>query len=131
MSQISDIIRKRVEDPDVTPGHYGSWGILRRDQRRDIRALCDACDMYERTADEFFITINKMWIPVAASLPEPDRFVLGVVNGTHGGITFKNALQLVEYDGRHWYLDGYPKIGAVRVSHWMPLPPLPKEVQEQ
>ncbi len=31
----------------------GAWGILRPDQRRQIRALCDACDSYESAADHF------------------------------------------------------------------------------
>lgn len=28
-------------------------GILREDQRRKIRELCDACDMFENAADNF------------------------------------------------------------------------------
>ena len=50
MSRISDQIRAYVDDP-TTAEHYGAWGILRPDQRRLIRNLCDICDMYERTAD--------------------------------------------------------------------------------
>ncbi len=53
MSLISDRIREYVTDLSVS-NHYGSWGALRPDQRRQIRELCDACDMFEKTADEFF-----------------------------------------------------------------------------
>ena len=67
------------------------------------------------------------WMPVTESLPGTDCFVLGIVNGKYGNITFKNALQLVEYDGKRWYLDGFPKIGAVNVTHWMALPQGPDE----
>ncbi len=50
MSKISDDIRNKVADPSVSD-HYGSWGALTPAQRRDIRKLCDACDMFEATAD--------------------------------------------------------------------------------
>lgn len=50
MSRISDQIRAYVDDPDVAI-HYGAWGVLRPDQRRLIRNLCDTCDMYEKVAD--------------------------------------------------------------------------------
>ena len=62
------------------------------------------------------------WVPVTESLPGTDRFVLGIVNGKYGTITFEKASQLVEYDGSSWWLDGYPNLDAVNVTHWMPLP---------
>ena len=52
MSAISKRIREYVNDPSVSD-HYGRWGILNRDQRREIRKLCDACDMFEEAADRF------------------------------------------------------------------------------
>ena len=52
MSIISDKIRSYVNDHDVSD-HYGEWGILRRDQRRLIRKLCDTCDGFEKAADYF------------------------------------------------------------------------------
>ena len=51
MSRIADKIRAYVNDYSVAK-HYGEWGILRPDQRRLIRELCDTCDMFEKTADE-------------------------------------------------------------------------------
>lgn len=51
MSRISDKIRAYVNDLSVSD-HFGAWGILRPDQRRQIRELCDTCDMFEKTADE-------------------------------------------------------------------------------
>lgn len=50
MSRISTRIRAYVDDPSVSD-HYGEWGILRADQRRLIRKLCDVCDAFEKTAD--------------------------------------------------------------------------------
>lgn len=59
MSGISDLIRKCVDDPSVSD-RYGKWGVLTRTQRKMIRELCDACDMYERTADEFGLKLLEM-----------------------------------------------------------------------
>lgn len=53
MSEISSKIRKYVNDYSVSD-HYGVWGILRPDQRAKIRKLCDACDMFEETADKYY-----------------------------------------------------------------------------
>lgn len=53
MSVISAKIRAYVTDPSVSR-HYGKWGALRPDQRRQIRKLCDTCDMFEETADRCY-----------------------------------------------------------------------------
>jgi len=62
MSEISTRIREYVNDPTVSD-HYGEWGALRADQRRQIRELCDTCDMYEKAADsiaaEIFAEFDK------------------------------------------------------------------------
>lgn len=71
------------------------------------------------------------WVPVTESLPDTDRFVLGIVDGKHGHITLENAVQLVEYDGSSWWLDGYPNIDAVNVTHWMALPEGPDRKERE
>lgn len=65
MSEISNRIRDYVNDYDVSD-HYGAWGILRRDQRRQIRKLCDTCDMYEKTADDAMRTVDCLKRTLAA-----------------------------------------------------------------
>ena len=59
MSRISDRIRSYVDDFD-TSDHYGEWGILRKDHRREIRRLCDTCDAFERAADELSRELMEM-----------------------------------------------------------------------
>ena len=59
MSEISRRIRKYVEDYEVAD-HYGDWGILRRDQRRLIRELCDMCDSCEAAADKYGRELIKL-----------------------------------------------------------------------
>ncbi len=90
-----------------------------------MAALSDVCDAI------LTAPAAVRWVPVTEALPDTDRFVLGIVDGKYGNITFQNAVQLVEYDGSCWWLDGYPNLDAVNVTHWMPLPKVPngKEVE--
>lgn len=59
MSKISTRLRGFVSEPSVSD-HYGAWGALRPDQRRQIRELCDVCDMYEQAADRAFGSVEKV-----------------------------------------------------------------------
>lgn len=59
MSEISSKVRKFVNDCSVSD-HYGEWGILRADQRQTIRKLCDACDIFEKTADKLYIENKRL-----------------------------------------------------------------------
>lgn len=59
MSEISSKVRDFVNDCSVSD-HYGAWGILRADQRKTIRNLCDTCDMFEETADKLYIENKRL-----------------------------------------------------------------------
>lgn len=70
------------------------------------------------------------WISVKDRLPDDsDKIVLVIANGKFGNITLDEAFELACYykdDG--WVLESYPDMENVRVTHWMPLPEPPKEV---
>jgi hypothetical protein len=59
MSEISSKVREFINDCSV-PDRYGVWGILRADQRKTIRKLCDTCDMFEKTADKLYIENKRL-----------------------------------------------------------------------
>lgn len=59
MSDISNKIREYVNDHSVSD-HYGQWGILTPDQRKKIRRLCDICDVFEVTADQYYKENQKL-----------------------------------------------------------------------
>lgn len=59
MSEISSKVREFVNDYSVSD-HYGTWGILRADQRKTIRKLCDTCDVFEKTADKLYIENKRL-----------------------------------------------------------------------
>ena len=59
MSEISSKVRELVNDYSVSD-HYGAWGILRADQRKTIRKLCDICDMFEEMADKLYIENKRL-----------------------------------------------------------------------
>lgn len=59
LSDISDKIREYVNDCSVSD-HYGRWGILTPEQRKTIRRLCDICDVFEATADQYYKENQKL-----------------------------------------------------------------------
>lgn len=75
------------------------------------------------------------WIPVTERVPDGTEgdWVLGVVYGDlyDGGYRMDAALELVEYDEDSgcWYLHYVD--AKVTVTHWMPLPKPPEEVDNE
>ena len=106
----------------------------------DDISLCDVCHRPSEDCEackneqlaEFLIangvTVNE-WISVEEKLPDTDGNVLVICNGEYKNIRFINAYDLAAYDSDEdeWILDSYPE-AVVTVTHWMPLPKPPKEV---
>jgi hypothetical protein len=124
MSEISTRLREFVNDPSVSD-HYGEWGALRPDQRRQIRELCDVCDGYERAADNAMFELEKRkWISVTERLPEKDATVLVYCRG---GIW--EMIGIYSYEGENeWrdFLGYYCSEVTDKMTHWMPLPEPPE-----
>ena len=98
---------------------------------KDLETL-PCCDTYEGQADHLIangVTVNE-WISVEEKLPDTDDNVLVICNGEYKNIRFINAYDLAAYDSDEdeWILDSYPE-AVVTVTHWMPLPQPPKEVE--
>lgn len=70
------------------------------------------------------------WISVKDRLPDDsDKIVLVIANGKFGNITLDEAFELAcYYKDYGWVLESYPDMENVRVTHWMPMPEPPKEV---
>lgn len=117
MSRIATRIRGYVNDPTVSD-RYGAWGALRPDQRRQIRELCDTCDMFEKVADE--LVKQSGWISVDERLPDKyGDYICCTRKGTIWQLTYNPKYKLfnVSYDNVE---------NAMDVTHWMPLPEAPK-----
>lgn len=54
MSKLSNDIKTYVTGDYLTGEEYGKWGCLNRTQRKDINKLCELCDMFEKSADNFY-----------------------------------------------------------------------------
>lgn len=68
------------------------------------------------------------WIPVTEHLPEHDVIVLVVASGRpKGNVELVNAIELATFYSGGWILEAYPEWVDAEVTHWMPLPPSPKE----
>lgn len=80
------------------------------------------------------VTVQK-WIPVTERLPETDDFVLVIATGRAGNVRLVNAVELATYDPTDshnpWLLESAPAATEFQVSYWMPLPALPKEVDNR
>ena len=73
---------------------------------------------------------KQPWRDAETESPATDDFVLAIVNGKpEPNITLVDAFQLASYcpeDG--WFVEEYPKWETPIVTHWIPLPEPPEEV---
>lgn len=71
------------------------------------------------------------WISVKEQLPNDGVPVLVIVNGRYKNIEFKGAYELAAYSepDKDWILDAYPGAEDITVTHWIPLPDPPEEVE--
>lgn len=75
--------------------------------------------------------ISAEWIKADERLPDDERdgeTVLAIVSGKpHENITLCQAIMLAGYFGEEgWLVNEYPEWERPVVTHWMPLPGLPK-----
>lgn len=77
-------------------------------------------------------TVSKyQWVSVKGRLPEEGEPVFVIVSGRYKNIVFDNAMQLAEYyDSDGWILTDFSEWIGAHPDYWMPLPPLPEEVEE-
>lgn len=71
---------------------------------------------------------NK-WIPVTEGLPEHTENVLVLCTDKFANVRLEQAYLLAQYNPEDgWILEMWPEKESPNVTHWMPLPELPKEV---
>lgn len=92
-----------------------------------IENMSEAYDKLSRHMDDLAALMPR-WIPVTERLPEPEETIgehlfSTDVLGTEG-FTFRRAYY--NYTARVW-LDGNEEQEWPKITHWMPLPPAPKE----
>lgn len=108
-----------------------------------VERAIEICDPYREAnhSPGEWLTAHKMacqalallrWIPVEESLPKRgDDCVLAVATAKLGeGAYLDEAIVIAEYDQKagRWYLENWPEIDEVEVTHWMRLP-LPPETE--
>lgn len=79
------------------------------------------------------------WIPCSERLPEDvEDFVLVIVSGRyenlpkHAMIHFENAVEFATFSKKEgWILEIFPEWENPTVTHWQPLPELPKEENDE
>ena len=100
--------------------------------------ICDpTCKYYgfedcfpERFADHLIANgvMVQEWISVRDKLPDQSGEVLVIVSGNpQKNITLNCAYELAEYDPYDgWIMEMWPEWEDAVVTHWMPLPEMPK-----
>lgn len=95
------------------PGKSRLWGMMEQaadlieDQQNHIRALMQAND-----------ALRSAWVPVTERLPETTVCVL---------VAYSNGMVEVDAWGHDGWMDEDLSNGTI--THWMPLPSVPVEVQ--
>ena len=94
-------------------------------------AIENTSKAYQTMAEAYEAEVTKQgWIPVTERLPEDERQVLAYYGFDHGdgylGMMFVQVLDWFGHDPKpHFQHEG---LNGMRVTHWMPLPELPKEI---
>ena len=118
----------RILDPETTEEalaeieYYAGF----RGKEASIKAVEDACILAVAALRE---QEQRRWIPVTDRLPDSDDFVLVIASGIVGNITLDNAIELAAFsEVEGWILEMWPELEDPKVTHWMPVPEPPKEM---
>lgn len=97
---------------------------------------CTECNHYQCTAD---VEPVQEWIPVTERLPERDKEVLLIAHGWEDRLYYTGCLHRqeaerswltgIESKASDWKIWGFSYLREPIVTHWMPLPEPPKEVE--
>ena len=99
-----------------------------REHYESIDPVNEACRMGMEALE------RTRWIPCSERMPEDvEDFVLVIVSGRyenlpkHAMIHFENAVELATFSKKEgWILEIFPEWENPTVTHWQPLPELPK-----
>ena len=85
------------------------------------------------------VTVQE-WIPVTERLPERDKEVLLIVHGWEDRLYYTGCLHRqeaerswltgIESKASDWKIWGFSYLRDPSVTHWMPMPQPPKEVEQ-
>ena len=99
----------------------------------------DAIEVIEQLEGQIADTgkMGSRWISVRERLPEPDQEVLLIAHGWKGQLLYIGRLHHEEAETSwltgittmesEWSINGWSYLKTPLVTHWMPLPELPKE----
>ena len=102
---------------------------------RDLRDMKEATDSIADFLIANGVTVQE-WIPVTERLPERDKEVLLIVHGWEDRLYYTGCLNMqeaerswltgIESKASDWKIWGFSYLREPSVTHWMPLPHLPK-----
>ena len=108
------------------------FGEVNRPEMRD-QSRKEAVDLFADIMKDFFqyVTEHREWRSVEHEVPADFNAVLAFVPfGKCGHVHFDHTILFASYDPSDgWMLEDYPEAEEVTITHWMPLPDDPKEVE--
>lgn len=131
IGKLIDALRVCADDDIICPAceRYDKIGIIGGTADCVSKLLLEAAagleEQRKRIAE---LEEQRRWIPVAERLPDHSENVLVCVTDSFGNVVPEDAYLLAQYiAGDGWILEMWPEIEGPNVTHWMPLPELPKE----
>lgn len=104
------------------------------DNLRWVETMIGAKNALDKAVEQPEVQAGKdtnvpCWISIEERAPETGDLVLVIANGKpRENIELRNAILIASYWAEEgWIADGFDGWDGLNVSHWMPLPELPKE----
>lgn len=115
----------------ISPEDFAAAAKERDEANRRVRELEAEVERLNReNFEQSMLIADHEWIDAQFKVPDhrDSDWVIGVASGKAGNVRYENAIEMVGYDciEKKWFLSSRPMID-IDVSHWMPLPAMPKK----
>ena len=111
---------------------YVAFRNIGKGEEKCVLELLDAADTIEELE-----AAQPKWISVEERLPEPNTTVLLIAHGWESQLVYIGKLEKVESEkswltglvskASEWTVYGFSYLHEPLVTHWMPIPQMPKE----
>jgi len=89
-------------------------------------------EMAEQPQGEYIKYLDvPQWVSVKERLPEKNIEVLVILKGCSTGKIIQRTANTVNADDHDWESDGYEIANCWDLTHWMPLPEPPEDIDDE
>ena len=114
----TDLI-KALSKLKVETGSLACFGCVHKDQ-----CSIHGCTILKAAVEKLS---GMEWIDASVEVPPDENFVLALAVGKPtANIELVYSCEIASYSDSGWFLEAWPDWDQTVVSHWMPIPELPK-----